>query len=182
MRRDVIKEKIMLKKIWLAGTVLASGLAAGCADNEVDTRGASRQEGSLDTYQRERAYSPIMGDTSGDGMRRDMRTGGVITGDDVPARERLNEDTRTRINIDRQRENTGPIRGDSGTSSPSRSDDGRIIIEERSDTSIRGDVNTGTNADNGSLNRGAPGGGANTSTGVLSGTERDRRNASKGND
>jgi hypothetical protein len=138
---------MLFKKIWLAGAVLAGGLAAGCADNDVDN-GTSRQEGSLDSYPnaRERTYSPIMGDTSGDGMRRDMRTGGVITGDDVPAREQLNEDTRTRINVERQRENTGPIRG------------------------------------NGSLNSGAPGGGANTSTGVFSGTERDRQNSSKGDD
>ena len=109
----------MFKKIWLAGAIVAGGLAAGCADNDVDSTGTGRQEGSLDSYpnQRERSYSPIMGDTAGDGMRRDMRTGGVITGDDVPVRDQLNEDTRTRINIDRQRESTGPIRGDSGTSS-----------------------------------------------------------------
>jgi hypothetical protein len=169
----------MFKKIWLAGAVLAGGLAAGCADNDADS-GATRQEGSLNSYpnQRERAYSPLMGDTSGDGMRRDMRTGGVITGDDVPARDQLNEDARTRINIDRQRENTGPIRGDNNNSSPSRADDGRIIIEERSDSTIRGNINTGSNNTNGTRDSGAPGGGANTSTGVFSGTERDRQNSS----
>jgi hypothetical protein len=171
----------MFKKIWLAGTILAGGLAAGCADNDVDS-GTSRQEGNFNSYpnERERAYSPIMGDTTGDGMRRDMRTGGVITGDDVQPREQLNEDTRTRSNIDRRRENTGPIRGNSGTSSPSGTNEGSIRIEERSNTTIRGDVNT--EPDNGSLNSGAPGGGANTSTGVFSGTERDRQNSSKGND
>ena len=171
----------MFKKMWLAGAVLAGGLAAGCADNDVDSAGTRRQEGSLDSYpnQRERSYSPIMGDTAGDGMRRDMRTGGVITGDDVPAREQINEDARTRINAERQRENTGPIRGNSGTSSPSRGSDGQIRVEERGDGTIRGGVNTGPNTDNGSLNSGAPGGGANTSTGVFSGTERDRQNANK---
>ncbi|MGE5609682.1 MAG: hypothetical protein ACM359_10540 [Bacillota bacterium] len=90
----------------LATAILAGGFLTGCcchhhhdddyADRHRCHKGpekAYRQEGDLATQDwvelRKSPYSPILGDTTGDGLPRDMRTGGGITGNDVTMYDRL---------------------------------------------------------------------------------------------
>ena len=83
-------------------------LASGCAshddpDHDADRSGVygARQEGNLDaTPGRDvrEPYTPVMGDTTGDGLPRDRRTGGGITGQDVTPSERINNNEKTRTN------------------------------------------------------------------------------------
>jgi hypothetical protein len=103
------KELIMTHKLFT--TVCALGLlASGCAspnDNDYDYdpgRGGvygARQEGNIDAAPgrdvRE-PYTPVMGDTTGDGLPRDRRTGGGITGQDVTPSERIENNEKTRSN------------------------------------------------------------------------------------
>src|SRR5947207_14920943 len=92
----------------LFATVAVLGLlSAGCATNDEDrdTRQSgvygARQEGNLDAQpgrDTREPYAPIPGDTTGDGLRRDMRTGGAITGSDVTPSEQIKDSNRTRNN------------------------------------------------------------------------------------
>ena len=89
----------------LFATVAVLGLlTSGCASHDdADEAGVygARQEGNLDATPgpdiRE-PYAPIPGDTTGDGLPRDRRTGGAITGPDVTPAERINESDKTRSN------------------------------------------------------------------------------------
>jgi hypothetical protein len=89
----------------LAAAILAGGFLTGCCCHDHDHDHAAcdhhhhgpekayRQEGDLATQDwneiRKSPYSPILGDTTGDGLPRDMRTGGGITGNDVTLYDRL---------------------------------------------------------------------------------------------
>ena len=89
----------------LFATVAVLGLlTSGCATHDEDHDSGvygARQEGNLDAQpgrDTREPYSPIPGDTTGDGLRRDMRTGGAITGSDVTPSEQLKDSNRTRSN------------------------------------------------------------------------------------
>jgi hypothetical protein len=89
----------------LFATVAVLGLlTSGCASHDDTDEGGvygARQEGNLDAApgrDTREPYAPIPGDTTGDGLRRDMRTGGAITGPDVTPSERINDSDKTRSN------------------------------------------------------------------------------------
>jgi len=83
-------------------------LSCGCAthdetDHDADRAGVygARQEGNLDAQPGrdvQQPYTPVVGDTTGDGLPRDRRTGGGITGSDVTPSERINNTEKTRTN------------------------------------------------------------------------------------
>jgi hypothetical protein len=102
----------MHNKAWMILAIAAGGLAAGCANNDLEDRGATRQEGNLSARpgvdEPQRPYSPVMGDTTGGGQPRDLRTGGGAVGPDVTPQEQIDEKIRTRTNTP---EGTGPIPG-----------------------------------------------------------------------
>jgi hypothetical protein len=95
-----------MKNKTVAAALIAGLLASGCAsyeDTDPDNGGVygARQEGNLDAApQRDvnQPYTPVLGDTTGDGAPRDRRTGGAITGDDVTPAERANQNQRTNSN------------------------------------------------------------------------------------
>src|SRR5687767_3881861 len=93
-----------MKTKFMAATLIAGLLASGCAsDTDPDNGGVygARQEGDLMAdpgRDVERPYTPVLGDTTGDGMPRDRRTGGGITGTDVTPAERTDNNQRTRTN------------------------------------------------------------------------------------
>ena len=105
-------------------TVCVMGLmACGCAtheetDHDADRAGVygARQEGNLDAQPQrdvQQPYTPVLGDTTGDGLPKDRRNGGGITGQDVTPSERINNTEKTRSNDGSgSGTNTGP-----GTSS-----------------------------------------------------------------
>ncbi|HEX2973418.1 MAG TPA: hypothetical protein VHP11_13870 [Tepidisphaeraceae bacterium] len=81
---------------WLAATVLTGGFLGGCCchhHHDQEPRQAFRQEGDLATQDwtelTKGPYSAILGDTTGGGLPRDVRTGGGITGNDVTVYQRL---------------------------------------------------------------------------------------------
>ena len=101
---------------------LSMGMLAGCA-NDLDDNGAVRQEGDINTRGEvihQRAQSPVLGETTGDGQPRDMRTGGGVSGNDLPASESL--ENRRRVN-QADPTNTGPIRTDEPLREPVRDAD-----------------------------------------------------------
>jgi hypothetical protein len=79
-------------------------LACGCATHEENEQAGiygSRQEGNIDARpgrDTNEPYTPVIGDTTGDGMPRDRRTGGAVTGTDVTPAERVNNNDKTRTN------------------------------------------------------------------------------------
>jgi hypothetical protein len=89
---------------YLAATLITGLLASGCAsDTDPDNGGVygARQEGNLDAAPGrdvQQPYTPVLGDTTGDGLPKDRRTGGAITGSDVTPAERLNQNEATRTN------------------------------------------------------------------------------------
>ncbi|HEV8604801.1 MAG TPA: hypothetical protein VGQ99_05515 [Tepidisphaeraceae bacterium] len=93
----------MTNKVFATVCVLGL-LASGCASHDDTEQGGvygARQEGNLDASpgrDTREPYAPVMGDTTGDGLRKDMRTGGGITGKDVTPAERVNENDKTRTN------------------------------------------------------------------------------------
>lgn len=86
-------------------TVCALGLlASGCASHDETDQGGvygARQEGNLDASPQrdvQQPYSPVLGDTTGDGLPKDRRNGGGITGSDVTPSEKVNQTDKTRSN------------------------------------------------------------------------------------
>src|SRR3954469_9684939 len=90
-------------------TICVLGLmSAGCAtheetDHDADRAGVygARQEGNLAPApgrEVNQPYTPVVGDTTGDGLPRDRRTGGGITGGDVTPSEKINNNDKTRSN------------------------------------------------------------------------------------
>lgn len=105
----------MPKYTWIILAALSAGMLAGCASDDLDDSGATRQEGDIHTSDEginQRARSPLLGDTTGGGQPRDLRTGGGTTGSDVPAGERLDE--ARRIREADPSANKGPIPVDPG--------------------------------------------------------------------
>jgi len=94
-------------------------LASGCATNDDTKEGGvygARQEGNLDASPQrdvQQPYTPVVGDTTGDGLPKDRRNGGAITGQDVTPSEKINNSEKTRTNDASGGTNTGP-----GTSGP----------------------------------------------------------------
>jgi hypothetical protein len=100
------KELIMTNKVFTTVCVLGL-LASGCASHDDTDDGGSggvygaRQEGNIDAQPGrdvKEPYTPVLGDTTGDGMPRDRRTGGGITGSDVTPAEKVNNNEKTRSN------------------------------------------------------------------------------------
>ena len=91
-------------------TICVLGLmSAGCATHDetdhddIDRSGVygARQEGNIDAAPGrdvQQPYTPVVGDTTGDGMPKDRRTGGGITGGDVTPAEKINNNDKTRSN------------------------------------------------------------------------------------
>ena len=82
----------------LGGLVLATLVTVGCQTNdyelEEETRPVSRRtspaaETAKSDPKLSQPYSPVKGQTTGDGSRVDMRSGGSITGTDVTSGERI---------------------------------------------------------------------------------------------
>jgi hypothetical protein len=103
----------MTNKLFTTVCVLGL-LSAGCATHD-DTREdgvyGARQEGNLDAQPQrdvQQPYTPVLGDTTGDGLPKDRRNGGGITGQDVTPSERIN-------NNDKTRSNTGTGTGTTGS-------------------------------------------------------------------
>ena len=72
-------------------TAVASALCiAGCADDAGTYRAPPPHDQLDDPYRT--TYSPVPGHTTGGGLPRDMRTGGGITGSDVPPSTRLEKE------------------------------------------------------------------------------------------
>jgi hypothetical protein len=89
----------------LFATVAVLGLlTSGCATHDDTEQGGvygARQEGNLDAQpgrDTPQPYTHIPGDTTGDGLQRDRRTGGAITGSDVTPAERIDNNERIRSN------------------------------------------------------------------------------------
>src|SRR5688572_16964715 len=99
----------MPKYTWMMLAALSAGVV-GCASDDLDDNGATRQEGDVnisgDTVN-QRSRSAVLGETTGDGRPRDQRTGGAVTGDDVAPAERLDDARRVREAAPTG--NTGPI-------------------------------------------------------------------------
>lgn len=74
----------MTKHLWWPTLMIALALIAGCQNDE---NAGYRQEGDVLTrswYDLSRSpVTPIPGDTTGTGLRRDRRTGGEIDGSDL---------------------------------------------------------------------------------------------------
>jgi len=93
----------MTNKVFTTVCVLGL-LASGCASHDdTDESGVygARQEGNLDAHPGRdvnEPYSPVLGDTTGDGLPRDRRHGDGITGSDVTPAERINNNDKTRTN------------------------------------------------------------------------------------
>ena len=101
-RQSDTRELIMTNKVLASVCVLgllASELRSHDDTDEGGVYGA-RQEGNLDAQPArdvQQPYTPVVGDTTGDGMPRDRRTGGGVTGQDVTPHEKINtEKTRER--------------------------------------------------------------------------------------
>ena len=86
------------KTFTLGGLVLATIVTAGCQTNdyelEEETRPVSRRtspaaETAKSDPKLSQPYSRVKGQTTGDGSRVDMRSGGSITGTDVTSGERI---------------------------------------------------------------------------------------------
>ena len=97
----------MTNKLFASICVLGL-MSAGCAtheetDHDADRAGVygARQEGNIDAAPGRdvnQPYTPVVGDTTGDGSPRNRRTGGGITGGDVTPAERINNNDKTRSN------------------------------------------------------------------------------------
>jgi hypothetical protein len=93
----------MTNKLFTTVCVLGL-LASGCASHDdTDDNGiyGARQEGDIQAAPNrdvQQPYTPVLGDTTGDGLPKDRRTGGGITGSDVTPQERINNTEKTRSN------------------------------------------------------------------------------------
>jgi len=97
------KELIMTNKLFATVCVLGL-LTSGCASHDDTDQGGvygARQEGNLDAQPGrdvQQPYTPVLGDTTGDGLPKDRRNGGGITGPDVTPAEKINNTDKTRQN------------------------------------------------------------------------------------
>src|SRR5881397_1994366 len=103
----------MTNKVFTTVCVLGL-LASGCASHDDTDEGGvygARQEGNLDAQPGrdvQQPYSPVLGDTTGDGLPHDRRNGGGVTGQDVTPRERINNSDRTQQNDPTPSVGSGP--------------------------------------------------------------------------
>ena len=83
---------------------MLGSLASGCASHDDTDEGGvygARQEGNLYASPNrdvQQPYTPVLGDTTGDGLPKDRRNGGGITGQDVTPAEKVNNNEKTRQN------------------------------------------------------------------------------------
>lgn len=80
----------MRNTIGLAGLFVAAALVAGCAEERDEYYGSQNMRSDpmlTDPYRN--TYPVVPGQTTGDGLPVDKRTGGAIEGRDVTPRERI---------------------------------------------------------------------------------------------
>ena len=86
-----------MRKCVSAMALFALGvMIVGCESSD-DSRGI-RQEGNYSTEQAKEPYSPIPGDTTGGGLRRDRRTGAEIAPGSTTGDEKIRDQDRMRGN------------------------------------------------------------------------------------
>ena len=79
----------MRNTMGLVALFAAATLAAGCADRDEYYGGENMRSDPLLTDHYRNTYPVVPGQTTGDGLPVDKRTGGAIEGRDVTPRERL---------------------------------------------------------------------------------------------